>query len=188
VTRRLLLLGYLCCVSSLAQQPEIELTGAMLAPMKLYLSQSSAGEQMKYQASLPMHQEIDLAWHSVPGLNHMIRQEEMFRRESHSPRSVSIVSVKTNVPGAACPCGLLLHDNKVLILGLTTSHAIRSITLLPDSRVAQLEGGALYLGDGDYQFRIPSDPELVTLRFLTVRMQDGHWKFRRIADLPLGKK
>jgi hypothetical protein len=158
----------------------------MLASVNAYLPQTvSIDQQMNYQASRTTHQQIDIVWHSAPDLKGMVSRDELRAHEIHSPASLSITSIKTDLAGASCPCSSHLYDDEVLLLGLTSSQEIHSITLLQDERVAQMEGGHRYISDAAYVLRIPSDPQIVSLRFATIRLENGSWVFTTIGDVPL---
>jgi hypothetical protein len=170
----------------LLAQTERELTVAMLSSVNAHLPQTvTIGQQMEYQASVTTHRQVYMVWHSAPDLKGMVAREELRAHEIHSPDSLSITSIKTDLPGPSCPCGLLLRDDEVLVLGLTSSQEIHSITVLPDARVAQMEGGRRYISDGLYVFQIPSDPQIVSLRFVTIGLESSSWVFTTIGDVPL---
>jgi hypothetical protein len=175
------------CMQLPAQVAEHELTAELLTRLGVYLPQGrSIQQQMKYQAAVATHDQVNLVWHSVPGMKGMVEQDELYSREVRSPDAISVVSIKRNLAeGGACPCGLLLRDDSILILGLSSPNEIRSIALLPDFRIGQLEGAKRYFADGDFHVRLPPDSSISQVKFATIRLNNGSWVLTTIGDIPL---
>jgi hypothetical protein len=134
-----------------------------LRDFNLYLPSyfSSVQAQMSYQAKVPLHQEITVAWSAnASGQPAGGAGFVLVKRWQHMPKSASLSPLKP-------------HNQPILVIAATPAGEVRALALYPDTRSTT----------GQFDLQLPQDGQISRLIFLTAAAGSPP---ERIAELDLG--
>ena len=139
-----------------------DITAEHLQEVGLHLPSYMPGVQdlLKYEGSLPTHQEITVDWDSLPGQVDILKREEA-RRLTLSPDFV--VTRRRRKLSNAVRCICTLHPDDIVIAGVDAQGQLLGLTEVADGRVIRgLPGipGALVRRHLTFTFNLPDDPQI----------------------------
>lgn len=158
--------------------------------------QSSIDELMSYQVSLPSHQELRVAWDSIPGTEGIKRREQV--EGVTLSKDFILLTRNQNLNGAPGKTTTQLGSDDLVVIGTTAAGEIRAIRIQPDPRMSRSESLSPGQPKERHDFvtpkvaidiRLPEDSKITSIVFLKpIPNNKGGWRLQNLGVLMLAPK
>jgi hypothetical protein len=147
---------------------------------------------MRYQVSLPTHQELEIEWDLIPGSDYPVRREEV--SEGSLSSNFALLSRKQSVRGNARTSTLTLSDLTLVSVAVAADGEVRGLTVGPGSPLIPAEyrngkgGYVMVESKVTFELFLPDDPKIEKLVFLVSHSDGAKYLLEKVGTLELNSR